>query len=89
MEDRSIRRLLIVAPPGHAKTSWMSIFYPAWRVGRDPAIHLGLLSNTATQAHRPSVAVRDTIKSSDAYRELFIGVTPDYVKGWAEGEWFV
>jgi predicted phage terminase large subunit-like protein len=89
LEDRAIRRLLIVAPPGHAKTSWISIFYPAWRVGREPTVHLGLLSNTATQAHRPSVAVRDTVRASDAYRELFIGVTPDYVKGWAEHEWFV
>ena len=89
MEDQSIRRLLIVAPPGHAKTSWVSIFYPAWRVGREPTVHLGLISNTARQAYKPSVAVRDTIKSSDRYHELFPYVQPDYVKGFSESEWFV
>ncbi len=89
LEDQSMRRLLIIAPPGHAKTSWVSIFYPAWRVGREPSVHLGLLSNTATQAHRPSVAVRDTLKSSDAYHALFPAIQPDFIKGWAEHEWFV
>ena len=89
LEDQSIRRLLIIAPPGHAKTSWVSIFYPAWRVGREPTVHLGLISNTATQAHRPSVAAREVIKNSDAYHELFPYVQPDYIKGWAEHEWFV
>ncbi|MEE9234958.1 MAG: phage terminase large subunit [Candidatus Acidoferrales bacterium] len=67
----------------------MSIFYPAWRVGREPTVHLGLVSNTATQAHRPSVAAREVIKNSAAYHELFPYVQPDYVKGWAEHEWFV
>ncbi len=89
LEDNSIRRLLIIAPPGHAKTSWVSIFYPAWRIGSDPNLHFCLLSNTATQAHRPSVAARELIKNSEAYHKIFPQVKPDYIKGWAEHEWFV
>jgi predicted phage terminase large subunit-like protein len=89
LEDKSVRRLLIIAPPGHAKTSWVSIYYPAWRIGSDPNLHFCLLSNTATQAHRPSVAARELIKNSDAYHKIFPQVKPDYIKGWAEHEWFV
>ena len=89
LEDKSIRRLLIIAPPGHAKTNWVTTWYPVWRIGSDPDLHFCLLSNTATQAHRPSVAARDIIKKSDAYHELFPHIRPDDSKGWAEHEWFV
>jgi predicted phage terminase large subunit-like protein len=89
LEDKSIRRLLIIAPPGHAKTSWVSIFYPSWRIGSNPNVHFCLLSNTAGQAYRPSVAARELIKNSDAYHEIFPQIKPDFIKGWAENEWFV
>jgi len=89
LEDQSIRRLLIIAPPGHAKTSWVSIFYPIWRLGYDSTLHFCILSNTARQANRPSVAAREIIKNSNEYHQLFPYIRPDYIKGWAEYEWFV
>ena len=89
LEDESIRRLLIIAPPAHAKTNWISIFYPAWKLGSNLNLHFGLVSNTATQAYKPSVAVRDTLRYSPRYQELFPDIKPDFGKGWAENEWFL
>ena len=89
LEDQSIRRLLIIAPPGHAKTYWVTTWYPVWRIGSNPNLHFCLLSNTATQAHRPSVAARDIIKKEERYHEVFPHIRPDESKGWAEYEWFV
>src|SRR5215469_16572041 len=30
------RRLLVIAPPGHAKSTWVSLIFPAWHLGRHP-----------------------------------------------------
>ena len=30
------RKLLIVAPPGHAKSTWLSLILPPWYLGRHP-----------------------------------------------------
>src|SRR5581483_9599460 len=30
------RKLLLVAPPGHAKSTWISQVFPAWYLGRHP-----------------------------------------------------
>ena len=87
--DPDTKRLLIVAPPDTAKTQWMGIHLPAWMIGNNTNIHVGLISNTAGQAQRKSVAVRDTILDNPKYRLAFPGVKPDYGKGWSESEWFV
>ena len=89
LQDESIRRLLIIAPPGHAKTNWISIFYTGWKLGSNPNLHFGLVSNTATQAQRFSVAVRDIVRYSPEYQGLFPDIKPDFGKGWAEQEWFL
>lgn len=89
LEDESIERLLIIAPPGHAKSVWCSVVFPAWWIGKDPERSVILASNTATLAELSSVAVRDTIEQNEKYHEVFPGVVPDKAKGWAQSEWFV
>lgn len=89
LEDRTLQRLLIVAPPDHAKTTWVSVVWPAWEIGRNPALHFGHVCNTATQAQANSIAVRDTITDKEVYKETFPGVKPDYLKGWANHRWYL
>lgn len=89
LEDERIRHAIIIAPPGHAKSTWCSIVYPAWRVGRDPTIHYIGTSITATQANLFSVAIRDTIAENPRFGQIFPKTVPDRRKGWGESEWFV
>lgn len=86
--DPKIDRLLIIAPPDHAKTQTV-IEWCCSLIGNTPTVHIGLLSNTATQANRKSVAVRDTIAYNERYHLVFPNVVPDKEKGWSESEWFV
>lgn len=86
--DPSNRRLVIVAPPESGKTAWC-IAYCAWLIGREPTVHIGYLGNTAAQALRQSVAVRDTVRSNPRFREMFPDVALDESKGTSEREWFV
>lgn len=89
LQDDSIKRLLIVAPPEHAKTVWCSQIFPAWCIGRNPQGHVLHVSVTATVAKLNSVAIRDTLELNLDYRRVFPEIRPDHRKGWGEAEWFV
>jgi predicted phage terminase large subunit-like protein len=89
LQNEDIKKLIIVAPPGHAKSTWCSVIYPAWKLGRDPTLHYLGTSVTATQSHLFSVAIRDTIGGSSDYQAIFPEVRPDRAKGWGESEWFI
>ena len=40
------KRLLIFAPPGHAKSTYGSLLYPAWYLGRNPTHNIILATHT-------------------------------------------
>lgn len=84
----NIKRLLIIAPPDHAKTQIVAVQYPCFLIGQNPNIHIGFISNTSTQAERRSIAVRDTIALNEKYKTVFPQVIPDR-KGWSAAEWYV
>lgn len=88
IEDDSLGNTVIIAPPGSAKTL-TCIAGAGWRLGRNPNLHIGYLSNTGPQASARSVAVRDTISSSPDYRAIFPDAEPDRAKSWTEARWFL
>jgi len=88
LEDESIKRLIIVAAPKTGKTPVVGLDYLGWKIGRNPTLHTIYVSNTASQANKNSVALRDTIIYNQKYKDLY-GVKPDVGKGWGESEWFV
>lgn len=89
LEEVKLKRLVVVAPPGVAKSTWCSIVYPAWRIGQEPWIHYLGTSVTATQSQLFSVAVRDTIGHNYRFQAVFPELEADRAKGWGEAEWFV
>lgn len=86
LENDALGHTIIVAPPGSAKTNTM-IAYACWYLGRDPTKHIGYVSSNITQAKQRSVAIRDIIEQSTAFRSVFPTCLPDKRRGWAEGEW--
>lgn len=86
LEDESIRKLCIICPPGHAKTTIAGVAYPAWKLGRHPDRHFLYIGNTISQARKQSVAIRD-LTQTDAYQRVF-PVEPSK-KGWAGDKWFL
>lgn len=80
--------LAIVAPPGHGKTNWL-IYFCCWFLGRNPHLHIGYVSNTATLAQNASLAVRDTIASSPEHHQVFPDSIPNRTKVWSVEEWFL
>lgn len=88
IEDDSLGNTVIIAPPGSAKTL-SAIAGACWSLGRNPALHVGYLSNTGPQANARSVAIRDTISSSPEYRAIFPEAQRDFDKSWTEARWFL
>lgn len=88
LEDPTIDRLLIVAPPDHAKTQYAVLHLAEYLIGNNPDIHILVLSNTSGQANRKGVGARNTIAHNPRYHAVFPGIKPDPLK-WAEHEWKV
>lgn len=84
-----VRRLLLIAPPGHAKSTIASIVFPAWMIGRRPYDSTLTISTTDTLARLYGDTVRTTIAESPEFREVFPHVEPDIARGWAREGFFV
>ena len=65
-----------------------SVAYPAWKFGNTHGrTRIGLISNTATQAHGFSRAVQQTCEG-DEYRRTFPDVMPDLTRVWAANQFY-
>lgn len=80
--------VVLVAPPGSAKSTWASMIYPAWRLAEtDASVRIALISKTATQAYGNAQVVADGVTSDD-FRTYFPEVRPHYRRGWRQNERF-
>ncbi len=88
LTDPRLERLLIIAPPGHAKSTWCTCIYPAWIIGRTPVVNILLVSAAAAQARLFSGTIRATLQAP-AYAEVFPEIAIDRARGWSQSAWFV
>lgn len=81
--------VVVVAPPGYAKSTWFSVIYPTWRIGASGGtVRMGLISNTATLAVGFSRAVQDSLQTPE-FRAAYPKVMPDRWRKWTESQWYV
>lgn len=84
VEEGRINRLIILMPPGHAKSTYASVLFPTWYLGRNPSKQLIGASHTSELAESFGRKVRNTI-SRDEYQKIFqIQLTGDSK---AAGRW--
>ena len=88
VERGELRKLLECFPPRHGKSTWTTILWPAWCIGRNPSYRFLLIANTASQGSLFSMAVRDLV-TSDIYRRIFPHIRPDKNRSWNADEWFI
>jgi predicted phage terminase large subunit-like protein len=61
VERGEISRLMVFMPPGHAKSTYASIAFPAWFIGKNPKKTIILSSYASTLAERFGRKIRDQI----------------------------
>jgi hypothetical protein len=89
VSDGLVKRLLFIAPPGHAKSTITSIVFPTYCIGRRPYDSHIVVSTTDTLARLYGDTVRTTVAEGTAFREVFPSVQPDLRRGWAREGFFV
>jgi hypothetical protein len=89
LEARRITRLIIICPPGHAKSMVTSLAFPAWYIGRHPEHSIIGATTTGRLAELYSDSVADLIESDDRYHGTFPTVRPDRKRGWSRDGLFV
>jgi len=67
-------RLMLLMPPGHAKSTYASLLFPAWFLSRHPGTHVICASHTAELATAFGRGVRSLI--GEHQERLGIGIDP-------------
>lgn len=70
VERGEIRRLMVNMPPGSAKSTYASVLFPPWFMGRNPHMSVLGVSNTTDLAERFSRRVRNIVGGAQ-YRDIF------------------
>jgi predicted phage terminase large subunit-like protein len=84
IESGANDRLMFLLPPGSAKSTYGSVEFPTWYMGRNPGNSVIAASNTTDLAERFSRRVRN-LCSERNFRDVFgCGVSEDYA---GAGKW--
>jgi len=70
LESGTKDRVAVNMPPRHGKSQLVSVYYPAWFIGRNPTKKVMMVSHTTDLAVDFGRKVRNLI-DSDVYREIF------------------
>lgn len=80
------RKLLLIAPPGHAKSTWVSQIFPAWYLGNHPDHSLLFFTSADTAAGQFSGVVRSALDGTVERHPLVFPdgrCRPDTARGWS------
>lgn len=77
VERGDIERLMVCMPPGSAKSTYASVEFPAWFIGRNPKLSTIAASHTQELAERFGRRVRNIVASAEFGRVFGVGVADD------------
>jgi predicted phage terminase large subunit-like protein len=92
LEDRErFPWVVVVAPPGFAKSTWFSLIYPAWRFGVTKGrVRIGIVGNAGSQASAWVSAIGDAVEQPGFYSTYpYEGTRPDKQRGWSKSSFYL
>lgn len=84
VERELIHRLLVIWPFGHAKSTWGSVIWPAWYLGRHPEHSIIAAATTGTLGRLYQDAVANVLELNERYWLTFPNARPDKARGWSQ-----
>lgn len=88
LKDERRKRTLIVIPPGHGKTSVVSLMWPPFWVGGHLERCMQMVGSSADMVEKPGSQIRPLLAGEGAagerYKKVFPEVTPDIPAGWTQ-----
>lgn len=93
IERGEIERLMVCMPPGSAKSTYTSVVFPSWFLGRNPKLSVIAASHTQELAERFGRRVRNLVAAKEFSNVFGVGVADDSASAgrWdttAGGEYF-
>ncbi len=76
-EDGFHDRISILAPRGHAKSTWLSIIYPVWKIVRNRDIKIIIVSDTGEQAEMFLGEIRHELEANERLLADFGAFRPE------------
>jgi len=70
-ESPEFDRVSILAPRGHAKSTWLSIVFPIWKIVNNRDIKIIIVSDTGDQAEMFLRAIKDELEANERLVEDF------------------
>lgn len=89
LSDEHVKRLLIIAPPESAKSTYTSLVFPTWYLGHHPEMGAAVISCTATQAQEFGNVISQLVDGDDVYHSVFRHIQPDKTSGWSKDHIYV
>ena len=77
VETGEIPRLMVCMPPGSAKSTYTSVVFPPWFMGRNPKLSVIAASHTQELAERFGRRVRNLVAAKEFGNVFGIGVAED------------
>lgn len=88
LQNPNIKRLLVIWPPGHAKTTCATINYPAWRVGLERNRRFILTSHTQDFVNSFIRGIK-TVMANPQYVQVFGDLKPKNPEIWSRNQLIV
>ena len=71
VESTEYDRISILAPRGHAKSTWLNTIYPIWKIINNRDIKIIIVSDTGDQAEMFLRAIKDELEANERLYEDF------------------
>lgn len=81
--EGSIKRLCIIAPPGHAKSTYVSIVFPSFYLGHRPDESIIGVTTTDPLGKLYGDTIANVFEQGGEQRAVFPSVEPDMKRGWS------
>lgn len=82
LADQRIKKLMIIQPPGLGKSLLLSVIYPAWRLGINPAEQI-LAVSAGEKLVQGFMESAGNIIETKEYETIFPKTRPDKADGWS------
>jgi predicted phage terminase large subunit-like protein len=79
------RRLLVISPPGSAKSTWLSLLFPPWYLGNHPGDAILFFTSADSMARQFGGTVKSTLEGNERHAAVFPEPAgrPDPQRGWS------
>lgn len=83
LADSNYRKIIVLAPRNHAKSTCFSVVYPLWEVVRNRNVRIVIVSNSAEQSEQFLRQITQVIEHNDAFRSVVGDLVPPLPEKWS------